>query len=219
MSTGEKPFIILGGGGHAKVVASMLRQLGKSVLGYTDPNPKTILDGQTEYLGTDDILATYDSDDVHYVIGLGSIGPVDARRRLFMEQQDRGASQQDRGASFPALVHPFATVAPEATLGAGSQVMAGAVVQAGATIQQNVLVNTGATVDHDCTVGAHTHIAPGCTLSGSVTVEEKVHIGTGATIIQGCAIGKRSVVGAGAVVLEDVEADVTVVGVPAHPIS
>lgn len=212
MSTGEKPFIILGGGGHAKVVASMLRQLGRSVLGYTDPNPKTILDEQTEYLGTDDILATYDSDDVHYAIGLGSIGPVDARRRLFTEQHDRGAS-------FPALVHPFATVAPEATLGAGAQVMAGAVVQAGATIQQNVLVNTGATIDHDCTVGAHTHIAPGCTLSGSVTVEEKVHIGTGATVIQGCTIGKRSVVGAGAVVLENVKAGVTVVGVPAHPIS
>ena len=212
MTAAEKPFIILGGGGHAKVVASMLRQLGESVLGYTDPDLKTVLDEQTEYLGTDEILSTYNSDHVYFAMGLGSIGPVDARKHLF-------TLQQERGACFPTLVHPSATIAPEAKLGGGSQVMAGATVQAGATIHQNVLVNTGATIDHDCTIGAHTHIAPGCTLSGGVTIEESVHIGAGATVIQGCTIGNRSVVGAGAVVLEDVEANATVVGVPARPIA
>jgi acetyltransferase-like isoleucine patch superfamily enzyme len=53
-------------------------------------------------------------------------------------------------------------------------------------------------------------------LSGQVRVALGAHIGTGASVIQGIRIGAWSIVGAGAVVIRDVPAGVTAVGVPAN---
>ena len=50
---------------------------------------------------------------------------------------------------------------------------------------------------------------------GSSRVDALAHIGAGAVIRQGIHIGEAAIVGAGAVVVKDVPAGVTVVGVPA----
>jgi acetyltransferase-like isoleucine patch superfamily enzyme len=83
----------------------------------------------------------------------------------------------------------------------------------------NVIINTGARVDHDCAIDAHAHIAPGVTLCGNVHIGYGAHIGSAATIIQGVKVGPRAIVGAGAVVIGDVPEGVTVVGIPAIPLT
>lgn len=206
----ERPFIIVGGGGHARVVASTLRRLGESILGFTDPDGDAPLGDDIEHLGGDEILTEKERSEVALTMGVSSAGDTSPRAALFTEQVDNGFQ-------FPPLVHPDAVVASEATMEAGTQVMAGAVIQPGASLGDNVIVNTNASVDHDCDVGAHSHIAPGATLSGEVVLDSQIHVGTGASIIQGTEIGKNSVVGAGAVVIEDVPPETVVVGAPAHP--
>jgi UDP-perosamine 4-acetyltransferase len=206
----DRPFIILGGGGHARVVASTLRQLNETILGFTDPDGEASLGDDVEYLGGDAILVDYATGEVVLAMGVGSSSDTARRARLFDEQRENDFE-------FPPIIHPSAFVAPEVSIEQGGQVMAGAVVQPGTTLAENVIVNTNATIDHDCHIGPHVHVAPGATLSGNVTLDRRVHVGTGASIIQGIRAGARSVVGAGAVVTEDVPPDQTVVGIPAHP--
>ncbi|WP_251941183.1 acetyltransferase [Salinibacter ruber] len=204
----ERPFIIVGGGGHARVLASTLRELGKSILGFTDPNSAASLGRDLEHLGSDDALADYAPSEVSLTVGVGSSDDTTRRARLFEEVKSTNFD-------FPPVVHPDAFLASETSIRIGSQVMAGAVVQAGTALAENVIVNTNATIDHDCEVGAHTHVAPGATVSGEVSLGARVHIGTGASLIQGVHVGAHSVVGAGAVVIEDLPPNSVVIGVPA----
>lgn len=206
----KQPFIIVGGGGHARVVSSTLRRLDNSILGFTDPDEEATLGDEIDHLGGDDILTEKSPSDVVLTMGIGSVLDTGHRADIFTEQVENGFQ-------FPPLVHSNAFVATEATVEAGAQVMAGAVIQPSTSIRENVIVNTNATVDHDCDIGAHSHIAPGATVSGEVSLDGRVHVGTGASIIQGVQIGRNSVVGAGAVVIEDVPPETVVVGIPAHP--
>jgi UDP-perosamine 4-acetyltransferase len=206
----EGPFIIVGGGGHARVVVSTLRRLEKSILGFTDPDKEATLGDGIKHLGGDDIFTEKEPSEVVLTMGVGSVRGTGHRAGLFTEQFENGFQ-------FPTLIHPDAVVASRTKMDAGTQVMAGAVIQTGASLGKNVIINTNASVDHDCDIEAHSHIAPGATISGEVTLESGVHVGTGASIIQGVCIGKRSVIGAGAVVIEDVPPETVVFGVPAHP--
>lgn len=206
----ERVILVLGGGGHARVVIDALRQLSRVPFGIIDPNLRA---GSEVYgipvLGGDEVVASYHPDDVELVNAVGSTHLPFRRRNLF----DRFAKL---GYKFASVIHPAAVVAPDVVLGAGVQVMAGAVVQSGAVLGDNVLINTKASVDHGSHVGAHTHVAPGATICGDVRIGEGSLIGSGAVIIQGIEIGSGVVVGAGSVVVSHVADNTQVLGVPAR---
>jgi UDP-perosamine 4-acetyltransferase len=202
------PLIVVGGGGHAKVLISALLLLRKRMLGFVDVNLSMppLLD--VANLGDDDAVFAHSPQDVRLVNGVGSINSTIARQRIYEKFRERGYA-------FEPVIHPFAMVSPEVEIQAGVQIMAGAVVQPGTKLEEDAIVNTGACVDHDCLIEAHAHIAPRATLSGNVHIGRGSHIGAGATIIQGIKVGAASLVGAGAVVIRDVPDEVTVAGVPA----
>lgn len=205
------PVIVIGAGGHARVVADALRGAGSEVLGFVDADwgrHGAQLDGLM-VLGGDEMLATYRSANVLLANGIGSIG-IPTRRRAVHE-----ALAAD-GWRFTTVIHPRATVSPHARLEEGAQVMAGAVVQPGAVIGVGCIVNTGSVVDHDCVLGAHCHVAPGATLSGEVHLGAECHVGTGAVVVQSIRLGARTLIGAGAVVVRDHPGAATLVGVPAQ---
>lgn len=204
--------IVIGGGGHAKVLIDTLSQLQVEILGYTEihSNPKGNI-WNIPCLGDDEEIECFSPKKIVLVNGLGSTGRTENRNRLFIDWKLKGYT-------FASIIHPSAVISSRVRLGEGVQVMAGAVIQTGVIIGDNAIVNTRASVDHDCKIDNHAHIAPGAVLSGGVQVEEAVHIGTGAVIIQGLRIGKGSTIGAGSTVIRDVPMGVTVVGSPAKEI-
>jgi UDP-perosamine 4-acetyltransferase len=208
----DKPVILLGGGGHARVLLDLLLLRNATIIGVTtaEGEGEAPLPG-IAIIGKDDAVARYAPADVQLVNAVGVARASDFRKRL----QEQFAAQ---GYRFPTLVHPTATVSRFATLDEGCQIMAGCVIQAGAHIGRGTIVNTMASVDHDCRIGAFVHIAPGAHLSGCVTVGDCSLIGTGSAIIQETRIGTMCTIGAGSAVVRDVADGARVGGAPARPL-
>jgi sugar O-acyltransferase (sialic acid O-acetyltransferase NeuD family) len=200
--------VIIGGGGHARVVADILLAMdGMEPLGFITPDhaPGTPGPLGLAVLGSDDAVASIPHDGLVVAVGDNRI-----RERLF-------ARFSDRGETLVNAIHPSAILAPDVVLGRGCMVCPGAIVNTGTMIGDNVILNTGSVTEHDCRVGDHAHVAPGARLAGAVRIGAGALVGLGAAVLPGVAMGDGAVAGAGAVVLGDVPPGQTVVGVPARP--
>lgn len=204
------PIIVIGAGGHAKVLIDTLLDQNKNIIGIVDKEVSKTKNGLLgiQVLGTDDVVLQYQAEDISLVNGIGSVEHTHLRKNV-------NDHFKQRGYSFTRVIHSSAIIAKDVICGEGVQVMAGAIIQTGSRIGMNTIINTKASIDHDCKIGAHVHIAPGVTISGGVQIGDGVHIGTGATLIQGIKVGPNSVIGAGSVVIRDVMSGTAVVGVPA----
>ncbi|WP_287497402.1 acetyltransferase [Pandoraea sp. CB10b_02] len=203
---------MIGAGGHAKVLASLVRLAGFRLTGVCDP--ALVAAGTTQWqgvpvLGDDDALASLDRHAVGIVNGIGRMPGKDLRRIVFERVQEMGFH-------FPALVHPQAWVDESVKLADGVQIMAGCMVQPDCSIGVNSVINTRAGIDHDCHVGAHVHIAPGTTLCGGVRVGDHTFVGTGSTIIQGVSVGANAMIAAGSLLTCDVPDNARTRSVPAR---
>ena len=210
---GNRPVIIIGGGGHARVLIASLKALRCEIIGILHPDASLIghyIAGIC-VLGNDDKVSDYAPDEVELINGLGSVSLPEKRKDIYMKFKKNGYS-------FASVIHPSAIVVDDVKIGEGVQIMAGAILQSGCLIGDNAIINTGAIVDHDCKIGAHVHVAPGAVVSGGVEIGEMAHIGTGAKVVQGINIHSCAVIGAGAVVIRNVRAATKVVGNPAKEI-
>lgn len=205
------PLIMIGAGGHARVLLSTLQKLGRQIIGFAErqASQQTVLG--IPCIGNDSAVLAYDPQQVLLVNGVGSVARPDSRVSVY----EFFAS---RNYQFDSVIHPSAIIASDAEIAKAAQIMAGAIIQTGCFVLENTIINTGARLDHDCIVEAHAHVAPGAVLSGNVRVGTRAHVGAGAVVIQGVQICRDAVVGAGAVVLSNVPASCTVVGVPARPL-
>ncbi|MBI4596926.1 MAG: acetyltransferase [Candidatus Omnitrophica bacterium] len=213
MPTDQRCCLVLGGGGHARVVIDCLLASGiAKPQGILDASPRLwgteVLD--VPILGGDEMIAQLAREGVTlFIVGVGAVGDNGPRQRLF----ELGIS---RGLTPLSVRHPSAVCSSSATVGAGSLLCPGAVVNAGAVIGGNVIINSGAIVEHECVIEDHAHVASGAVLASAVRVGRGAHVGAGATVRQGLSIGEAAIVGAGAVVVKPVEAGTVVVGVPAR---
>lgn len=203
--------LLVGAGGHGRAVADVAAAAGWMIAGFLDDSKVDAPWPETSVLGPIHVLPRLLEEHPDYDVTV-AIGD-NAHRRQIVE----------RFATFPirfaTVVAPSAYISPTATLEPGAVIMHHAVVHAGARIGAHAIVNTGATVDHDCQIGEYAHISPGVHLAGDVVVGPQAHVGIGAVVVPRITIGSKAVVGAGAVVISDVPEGVTVVGVPARPVS
>lgn len=202
--TTSHAIVVVGAGGHGKVVCDALLSAGHEVAGFCD-------DGKPK--GT-------------RVLGLPVLGDTawlvanPARVALAIGDNARRSAVADRleaaGCTLVTAVHAAATIAPSATIAPGTVVMARAVVNPDAVIGRGAIINTGAVVEHDCVVGAFAHLSPTAALGGAARVGTLSHLGIGAVVLPLVAVGDRTIVGAGAVVNRSTPNDVVLRGVPAR---
>lgn len=215
----ESPWcLVLGGGGHARVVVDALAAVGRAGrIAIVDADPDRAGGEVLGYpvIGDDSVLAgAVDDGFTAFVVGvgIGIHGDAAPRRRLFALGRDAGLEPM-------AVVHPRAAVSAHARIGAGALVAAAAAVNPGAVIGDNAIVNTAAVVEHDGHVGDHAVVGPSAVVLGGAAVGPSALVGAGAVVLPGIAIGDGAIVGAGAVVCSDVAAGARVAGVPARPLT
>lgn len=206
-----KPVIIIGNGGHSRVLIDTLQLQKREILGFVAPQEESNLI-QIPYLGNDENVLKYCPTEIELINAIGSVSNTNLRKDLFEYFKSKDYS-------FSNVIHPSAVISETVTLGEGIQVMAGAVIQPFSNIADNTIINTSSSVDHDCTIGKHCHIAPGTILSGGITVGEGTHIGTGSTVIQNVHIGKKVLIGAGSLILHHVADNKKVYGTPAKEVN
>lgn len=204
----QLPLVLLGAGGHARVLLALVRAVGRPLLGVCDPG--LLAEGLDQWegltvLGNDNALDRYGPDEVNLLLGVGQLTRSSSRARLY-------GVWSGRGYSFLPLVHPVAWVSPDVELPDGAQIMAGAVVQPGCVLGRNTIINTRASIDHDCRIGTNVHVAPGAVLCGAVEVGDGAFIGAGAVLIQGLRVGPGAIIGAGVTLVRDLAPGAVVVG-------
>jgi len=199
----KKRLVLVGGGGHAKVVIDAIREAGfYEICGIVDPALKkgTRVLG-VKVLGGDKTLPEIFKNGIrHAFIGVGSIGDFHIREDIYKHIKAIGFK-------LPVVTHPKSVVAKGVYIGEGTFIAARAVVNTGTWIGRNVIINTSSSVDHDCTIEGFAHIAPGAVLSGGVKVGYGTHIGTGAKVIQNVTIGRECMIGSGEVIRRTVQSN------------
>jgi UDP-perosamine 4-acetyltransferase len=200
--------VVLGGGGHAKVTIEILQDSGEFIVaGCTLSGSEASFVLDVPVLGDDSQLPRiYASGVRNAFIAVG-----DNRARMRLTQKVLAV-----GFKLVNAVSPRAVLSRRVELCAGVAIMAGAVINSCSRLGNGCIINTGATVDHDCKIGDWAHVAPGTNLAGWVTVGEGAFLGIGSRVIPKISIGEWATVGAGAVVIRDLPAAVTAVGVPAR---
>jgi sugar O-acyltransferase (sialic acid O-acetyltransferase NeuD family) len=198
--------VVLGGGGHAKVVIAAMEASGEPADAVLDDNAArwgSRLLG-VPIVGGLSLLAAWPL--VRAVIAIGN----NVRRKQIAEAHPQVA--------WITVVHPSAIVHPSARIGAGAMIVWRAVVEPDAEVGAHAIVNSGAIVCHDAVVGAYAHVSVTSVMAGEARVDEGVFLGMNACVIGGVRVGAWSTVGAGASVVRNVAPRSVAVGVPARVI-
>ena len=187
----NKKVIIIGAGGHGKVVADIVEKSGDTVYGFLDDG----CDERSEFLGFPFLGKTDDCEkyinEAEFVI---AIGKADIRDKT---------AQRLKGAKLYTAVHPSAVISSNAVVNPGSR------------IGRHCIINTGAIVEHDDVVEDFAHISVGAKLAGNVHIGKYTWGGIGAVVSNNLSVCGRCMIRAGAVVVDNITVSGNYQGLPA----
>ena len=192
--------VIIGAGGHGKVIADAALKIGYTNICYVDDHAQGNVIG-FPIIGTSEDLERLNDGNTDFVIGIGN-------------NSVRKAVAESYTINWVSIVHPSAQIAFHAEIGRGTVIMANAVVNACAKVGEHCIINTGAIVEHDNVIENYAHISPNVALGGTVRVGSLTHVGIGATVKNNTEICSGCTIGAGAVVVKNIIEPGTYVGVP-----
>ena len=198
-----KTLVIIGAGGHGKVVADIARLNGyKHIVFLDDTQTGSCL--EYPIVGKSDEIDKFVSTAEFFV----AIGNATIREKFIVKLQNLGAN-------IVTLIHPSSVISKSVDIGMGTVVMAGAVINPCVKIGQGVIINTSSSIDHDCLIADYCHISVGVRIAGTVSVGKATWAGIGASISNNVSICENCMIGAGSLVLKDITESGTYFGTPA----
>lgn len=192
----NKEVVIIGAGGHGRVIADIIEKSGDSVFGFLDDDTS-----KSAVIGTVDDCRKY--SDKYFIIAIGNNS---IRQNIAERYNDL---------NYYTAIHPSAVLAPDVKIGEGTAVMANAVINSLAKIGQHCIINTSSVIEHDDILENFVHVSPNAVLCGTVTVGEKTHIGAGAAVRNNLSICGGVTIGVGAAVVKDITKPGVYIGTPA----
>lgn len=204
-----KNIIVVGSGGHAKVVIDMLeKQRQYSIVGLIDKkeNVGKTVSGYT-VLGDIEYLLDIKKDLYGGIVAIG-----ENWTRSVVVSQITSVMPNFR---FVTAIHPSAIIAEGVKIGCGTTVSAGVIINKDSIIGNHCIINTKSSVDHDNLIGNFVSLFPNVTIGGNVSIGDFSSICLGSNVINSTTIGKHTVIGAGSTVLENIRDNVIAFGTPA----
>lgn len=204
-----KKIIIIGAGGHAKVIADIILQNKEYQITGLIAQKEEKGFWNIPVIGDDECLPHLFEKGIHHAFV--AIGNGKIREKIT-------GILSEIGYEIVNVISGKAVISPTVKLGRGIAIMPGAVINADTIIEDGCIVNTNASIDHDNYVDCFTHVAPGSAIAGFNRIGRNCFLGTGCRVIDKIEIGDNSIIGAGSVVIKNVEGNCTAVGVPARVI-
>lgn len=198
--------LILGAGGHGKVVAEtalMLNQWDEIAFLDDNQNPSEVCG--VKVIGS---LKDYIYLKEKYGNAFVAIGSNELR----LEWIER---LKDAGYKIPVIKHSQSIVSQFCEISEGTIVMAGAIVNSASKIGKGCILNTSCTIDHDCILEGGVHVSPGAHVGGTVKIGTCTWVCIGSSIANNVSIGRNSIIAAGAAVVKNISDSVLAAGVPA----
>lgn len=170
----KKSILIIGAGGHAKVVSETAEMMNLKICAFLDEAPKS-----SSFLGAplhslSDAIKTklYPASEYDAFVAIGN----NQARRKWHE------TLTTLGYKFPILIHPSAVISKNCHIGEGSIILPNAVVNYDAHIGMGVIINSAAVVEHDCKVGDFAIVNQGAILQGGASIGENGIIEAGCVV-------------------------------------
>ncbi len=198
---GNEQLLIIGCGGHSKVVTEIAEALGIENIQYLDQikTIKSFLDRKTFTKINENYIGNF----------IVAIGDNSLREKIYLDFINK-----HKAATPINLFHPKSIISPRCKFGKGNVIISNSTVNSSSIIGNGVIINTSSSVDHDCYLEDFCSLAPGVNIGGNVVIGKRTFISIGAKVMNGINIGSDNVIGGCSFVNKDIEDNCVSYGVP-----
>lgn len=206
------PIYIIGSGGFAKEVYSIIRTLKRyQVIAFIDTThkpPISLYGNDVPVISERDFLTKKPSNQINLAIGIGN--PI----------KIKNFSEVFASYNFPNIIHPSAIIdLGVVSIGKGNIITAGVIFTTCIEIGDFNIFNLYTTIGHDTNIGDYNVINPHVNISGEVHIGNCNLLGVGSTILQNIRVGNYTTIGANSLIIRSTKDNMTYIGNPATTIN
>lgn len=162
----DKKILIIGAGGHGRVVKEVAEACGYKKVDFLDDN-------SSDAIGKIQELNLYLNEYENAIVGIGN--------NLFRnEMLDR---LKKAGYQIPVLIHPTAYVSPSAIVSEGTVIEPLAIVNANSQVCKGCIISVGAIVDHNVVLEECVHVNAGAIVKAGTRVVQNRKLEAGEVVL------------------------------------
>lgn len=158
--------LVIGAGGHGKVVAEVAEACGYTKVSFLDDNSLDAID-------VIDNAEKHVKEYEYAFVGIGN----NAARKKYIEVI------KSLGYKIPKLIHPTAYISKTANVEAGTVVEPKAIVNANTVVKEGCIISIGAIVDHDVIIEEFCHINAGSIVKAGAQIEAYTKLEAGQVVL------------------------------------
>ena len=186
----KKKIVLIGGGGHARSVLSLLKKnnLSKSLLGYTDLKKSQL---PIKYLGDDKKIFSLKKEKIKLVLGVGI--NLMLRKKIL---------DRFKNFEFLSIKDESSIILDNCDIGEGSLIYPNVSIGPNVKIGKFCVIHNSVVIEHDASISNNSYIGPGAVICGNVKIENNVLLGANSTMVQDTFIKNNCKLGAGSVLIK-----------------